>query len=74
MVGIANTKETNDKFVEKLAAKYKGKVIDEPHMLLEMHITRETHYFYQILTSSIIEDANAISMPMDPNVIQHESI
>jgi hypothetical protein len=60
MVGIANTKETNEKSVEKLAAKYKVKVIGELYMLLEMHITRDctirlsqTHYFHQILTSSI---------------------
>jgi hypothetical protein len=39
MVGIANTRETNDKFVEKLAAKYKTKVIGEQYMLLVMHIT-----------------------------------
>jgi hypothetical protein len=39
MVSVANTKETNDKFVEKLAAKYKIKVIGELYMLLGMHIT-----------------------------------
>lgn len=38
MVGIANTKETNDKAVKKLAEKYKIKVIGEPNMLLRMHI------------------------------------
>ena len=63
MVGIANTKETNDKFVEKLAAKYKIMVIGEPYMLLKMHITSQiwnhtiwlsqTHYIHQILMSSI---------------------
>ena len=39
MVGIVNTKETNDKFVEKLAEKYEIKVIGELYMLLGMHIT-----------------------------------
>ena len=39
MVGIANTKETNDKVVEESAAEYKIKVIDEPNILLGMHIT-----------------------------------
>jgi hypothetical protein len=39
--GIANTKETNDKVVEKLAAKYKIKVIGELNPLLGMHITRD---------------------------------
>ena len=33
MVGIVNTKVTNDKFVEKLAAKYKIKVIGELNIL-----------------------------------------
>jgi hypothetical protein len=39
MVGVANTKETNDKFVQKLVTKYKIKVIGELYMLLGMHIT-----------------------------------
>jgi hypothetical protein len=39
MVDIANTKDTNDKFVEKLAEKYKIKVIGELYMVLKMHIT-----------------------------------
>jgi len=39
MVGIVNTKETNDKFMEKLPAKYKIKVIGEQYMLLIIHIT-----------------------------------
>jgi hypothetical protein len=38
-VGIVNTKETNDKVAEKLAAKYKIKVIGELNILLGMHIT-----------------------------------
>ena len=38
-VGPINTKETNDKFVEKLAAKYEIKVIGELYMLLGIHIT-----------------------------------
>jgi len=63
MVGIANTKETNDKFVEKLAAKYKIKVIGEQYMLLIMYITpnyknhtiqlSQSHYIRQILMSSV---------------------
>jgi len=63
MVGIANTKETNDKFVEKLAAKYKIKVIGEQYMLLIIHITpnnknhtiqlSQSHYIHQILMSSV---------------------
>ena len=63
MVGIANTKETNDKFVEKLAANYKIKVIGEQHMLLVMHITpnyknhtiqlSQSHYIHQILMSLV---------------------
>ena len=83
MVGIPNTKETNDKFVEKLAAKYKIKVIGEPYILLKMHITsriRKPHH--PTLTNTLylpdidefdMEDANTVLMPMDPNVIQHES-
>ena len=60
MVGIADTKETNDKFVEKLAAKYKIKVIGEPSKCTslreyENHTIRlsQTHYIHQILMSSI---------------------
>jgi hypothetical protein len=63
MVGIANTEETNDKFVEKLAAKYKIKVIGEQYMLLAMHITpdyekhttqlSQAQYIHQILMSSL---------------------
>jgi hypothetical protein len=41
MVGIANTKETNDEVVDKLAAKYKIKEIAELNILLRMHITRD---------------------------------
>ena len=63
MVGVANTKETNEKFAEKLAAKYKIKVIGEQYMLLGMHITPDyenhtiwllqTRYIRQILMSSV---------------------
>src|ERR1700735_4408507 len=38
MVGIANTKETNNKVVDKLAAKYKIKVIGKLNILLRVHI------------------------------------
>ena len=38
MVGIANTKETNNKVVDKLAAKYKIKVTGELNILLRVHI------------------------------------
>jgi hypothetical protein len=81
MVGIADTKETNDKAVEKLAAKYKIKVIGEPNMLLGMHITRDyknriirlsqAHYIHQMLKEFGMENMNTVSTPMDPNVIQH---
>jgi hypothetical protein len=83
MVGIANTKETNDKVVEESAAEYKIKVIDEPNILLGMHITHnyknhtirlsQTHYIHQILKEFDIENTNTVLMPMDPNVMQHES-
>ena len=83
MVGITNTKETNNKAVEKLAAKYKIKVIGEPNMLLGMHITcdyenhiirlSQAHYIKQMLREFGMEDANAVSTPMNLNVIQHES-
>src|ERR1700683_1379257 len=63
MVGVANTKKTNNKFVEKLAAKNKIKVIGEQYMLLIMHITpdyenhtiqlSQAHYIHQILMSSV---------------------
>jgi hypothetical protein len=65
--------------VEKLAAKYKIKVIGEPNMPLGMHITcdyenhtirlSQTHYIHQILKEFDIENANTVSMPMGPNVI-----
>ena len=83
MVGIANTKETNDKVVEESAAEYKIKVIDEPNILLGMHITHnyenhtirlsQTHYIHQILKEFDIENTNTVLMPMDPNVMQHKS-
>jgi len=82
-VGIADTKETNDKFVEKLAAKYKIKVIGEPYMLLKMHITSQIQKpHHPTLTNPLyppdidefdMEDANTVLMPMDPNMIQHKS-
>lgn len=81
MVGIANTKETNDKAVKKLAEKYKIKVIGEPNMLLGMHIMHyyknciiqlsQAHYICQMLKEFGMENTNAVSTPMDPNVIQH---
>jgi hypothetical protein len=74
MAGIANTKETNDKVVEKLAATYKRKVIGEPNILLRMHITRDyenhairlsqTHYIHQILKEFDMENANTVSIPV----------
>ena len=78
MVGVANTKETNDKFVEKLAAKYKIKVIGELYMLLGMHITPdyENHTINPLYPPDInefgMEDVNTVAMPMHPNVIQHD--
>ena len=41
MVGIANNKETNNKVVDKLAAKYKIKVIGKTNILLGMHIAHD---------------------------------
>jgi hypothetical protein len=41
IVGIVNTKETNSKFVQKLTAKYKIKVIGKLNIPLGMHITHE---------------------------------
>ena len=77
MVGSANTKKTNNKVVEKLAAKYKIKVIGEPNIThnYENHTIQlsQTHYIHQILKEFDMEKANAVSMPMGPNVIQHES-
>ena len=74
MVGIVNTTETNDKVVEKLAAKYKIKVIGEPNILLGMHITHDyenhtirfsqTHYIHQMLKEFDMENANTVSMPI----------
>ena len=83
MVGMANTKDTNDKVVEKLAVKYKIKVIGEPNILLGIHITRDygnhtirllqTHYIHQILKEFDMENVNTVLMPMGLNMIQHKS-
>jgi CO dehydrogenase/acetyl-CoA synthase epsilon subunit len=77
MVGSANTKETNNKVVEKLAAKYKIKVIGEPNIThnYENHTIQlsQTHYIHQISKEFHMENVNTVLMPMGPNMIQHES-
>jgi hypothetical protein len=69
MVGIAKTKETNDKVVNKLAAKYKIKVIGKPIVLLgrhnyENHTNRlsQTDSIHQILKEFNMENVNTVSM------------
>jgi hypothetical protein len=65
--------------VEKLAAKYKIKVIGKPNMSLGMHITHgyknhtirlsQTHYIHQILKEFDMENVNTVSMSMGLNMI-----
>jgi hypothetical protein len=82
MVSITNTKQTNNKVVEKLAAKYKIKVICTP-IILRMHIMgnyenhtirlSQTHYIHQILKEFNMWNVNTVLMTMGLNVIQHRS-
>jgi len=77
MVGIAKTKETNDKVVNKLAAKYKIKVIGKPIVLLGRHnYENHTNRLYPPDIEGVQYGECEYCIDdycMDLNVIQHES-
>ena len=83
IITVANNKTEIDRAEAEMKSKYTVKVIGEPTMLLGIHITRDrtkrmiklsqSHYIRQMLKDFGMENANPISMPMDPNVALQEN-
>src|ERR1700683_910636 len=83
IITVANNIAEIDRTEAEMRSRYTVNVIGEPTMLLGIHITRDcakrtiklsqSHYIWQMLTDFGMENANPVSMPMDPNIVLREN-
>ena len=75
---FAERKSTNDELVRQLKRHYEITVMDEPNLMLGIHIERDrknrtltlsqNRYIRKILEKAGLHDCKPVSTPMDPNI------